>query len=75
MTTPHNYMTLMPGSVVIENAPTNQTMTEVWKGPWSELRKLTDLRSSSTIFGVRVYPGLVRPDYPATTWKVEFEPS
>lgn len=41
MTEPHNYMVLQSGSTTITNSQVNQQMNETWKGPWSELRKLT----------------------------------
>lgn len=70
---PYNYMVLQSGSVNIENGPVNQQMTEVWKGPWSELRKLTQLRTA-TVFDFKIYPGIQRPLFEANVnWKHEFE--
>lgn len=47
---------------------------ETWKGPWSEIRKVTDLKDSS-VFGVKLLPGTVRPTEldGSTYWKAEFE--
>lgn len=69
METPHNKMILEPAALTIENGPTNQKMTEVWKGPWSEIRKLTDLRTQQ-IFDQKLYPGLERPTLSGTYWDV-----
>ena len=69
METPHNKMILEPAALTIENGPTNQRMTEVWKGPWSEIRKLTDLRSQQ-VFDQKLYPGLERPNLSGTYWEV-----
>lgn len=48
-------------------------MTEVWKGPWLQIRNLTDL-NSSTVYGAKIYPGIVRPAILDTSadWKKEF---
>ena len=48
-------------------------MTEVWKGPWLQIRNLTDLNSSD-VFGAKIYPGIVRPAILDTSadWKKEF---
>lgn len=71
---PYNYMVLQSGSVNIENGPVNQQMTEVWKGPWSELRKLTQLKTA-TLFGFKIYPGIKRPLFEGNaSWQHEFEP-
>ena len=43
MEVPHDKMIMESGTLTIGNAQDSQRMTEVWKGPWSELRKLTDL--------------------------------
>lgn len=62
-------MILEPAALTIENGPTNQKMTEVWKGPWSEIRKLTDLRNQQ-IFDQKIYPGIERPNLSGTYWDV-----
>lgn len=71
MLSAHNMMILEPGALTIENGPTNQRMTEVWKGPWSELRKLADLKSE-TVFSKKIYPGIERPDFTSPDWSCEF---
>lgn len=73
MTDPHNYMVLQPGSVTIENGPVNQHMTEVWKGPWTELRKTAQLKTE-TVFGFKLHPGIQRPAFESSAdWKHEFD--
>lgn len=67
-------MILQPDSVRIRNEKNCQRMTEVWKGPWSEIKKLTDLKSSD-VFGAKLYPGIIRPqvlDTSAQAWRKEF---
>lgn len=73
MDTPLSAMVLQPDSIHIRNEKNCQRMTEVWKGPWSEIRKMTDLKSSQ-LFGVKLYPGIVRPALIDTSsdWKKEF---
>ena len=48
-------------------------MTEVWKGPWLQIRNLTDLNTSD-VFGAKIYTGIVRPAILDTSadWKKEF---
>lgn len=73
MNTPYDYMVLQPGSVTIENGPVNQRMTEVWKGPWTELRKTAQLKTAQ-VFGFKVYPGIQRPPFETSAdWKHEFD--
>lgn len=53
-------MYLMPSSQRASNDSTQQTLTETWKGPWSEVSKVTDLKNQ-TVFGVKLTPGTARP--------------
>lgn len=53
-------MYLMPNTQRAENNATTQTLKETWKGPWSEIRKLTDTRDAS-VCGVKLIPGMARP--------------
>ena len=66
-------MYLMPNTQTATNNATTQTLTERWKGPWSEIRNLTDLKNQ-TVFGVKLIPGMARPAELSGTekWKAEF---
>lgn len=71
MEVPHDKMIMESGTLTIGNAQDSQRMTEVWKGPWSELRKLTDLQDNA-VFGYKIYPGIVRPNFDETHWDTQF---
>lgn len=74
METPLTCMYLMPNTQKASNDSTTQTLSETWKGPWSEIKKLTDLKNNS-VFGVKLIPGMARPqalDALSSSWKAEF---
>lgn len=66
-------MYLMPDTQEASNNADSQSLVETWKGPWSEIRKVTDLKDS-TVFGVKLLPGTVRPNdlNGSAYWKAEF---
>jgi len=74
METPLSSMILQPNSLQISNDKDCQRMTEVWKGPWSVLKDLTNIKDKS-VFGVKLYPGIIRPSAmdSSTSWKKEFD--
>lgn len=73
METPLSCMYLMPNTQRASTDATTLTMSETWKGPWSEIKNLTDPKNSS-IFGVKLIPGTARPAAldAQTNWKAEF---
>lgn len=72
METPIDKMVLQPDQLRISNEQNGQRMTEVWKGPWSEIRKLTSLKDDS-VFSVKIIPGQKRPSgLDSTPWTKEF---
>lgn len=74
METALSCMYLKPDSQTTNGELDKQTMTEVWKGPWSEIRKLYD--EEHEVFGATIIPGRVRPIQFSNSdlWKHEFEP-
>lgn len=74
METPLSCMYLMPNTQTASNNQTNQILTEKWKGPWSQIRHITDPKNSS-IFGVKLLPGMARPSELSggdEHWRAEF---
>lgn len=73
METPLSCMYLMPNTQRASTDATTLTMSETWKGPWSEIKNLTDPKNSS-IFGVKLIPGMARPQEldRQNSWKAEF---
>lgn len=64
-------MVLQPNSHNITIAGNDvATFTEVWKGPWDEIRKLP---KDSKIFGTYIIVGLKRPAFNTGSWKYEYD--